>query len=146
MTVSVHGRFINVSACRLLLFSGVFSEKFINVRLFFLLMVRASIFIVCLLLVFINGCTEDYPVQESVLSTSDTPFIFFEVSTQDYGNQYTTFDINSSHDDLFAKWQKYNEQEMKQDEWDAVMRTDDGDDVDDNESVRRGSGVPVRDY
>lgn len=109
-------------------------------------MACTSIFIVCFFLLFVSGCTESVLIQESVLPHSDSPTITFEIGMSDYGTQSITFDITSSRDDLFSKWQKYNEQEMKQDEWDAVMRMDESDDVDDNESVRRGSGVPLRDY
>lgn len=113
-------------------------------------MVRTLLFLVCFLLIFINGCTEDFTVQDSILPASDAQFIIFDAGT-DYGNDSTFDVVTAPHDDLFAKWQKYNEQEMRQDEWDAVMGIDgnDGDGDDDgnlNETVRRGSGVPLRDY
>ena len=104
----------------------------------------------CLLFVFIfafllTSCT-DVSYEEEIMAPADNQPITFEIGTSDYGNPSSTFDITSSRDDLFSKWQMYNEQEMKQDEWDAAMRTDENEEDYENESVRRGSGSPIRDY
>ena len=130
----------------------MFYGKVYKVGQFFFVMAFRFIFVIGILLIFVSGCTDDYPFQESALSASDGQIATFEIGIQDYGNPSTTFDTHSSRDDLFAKWQRYNEQEMRQDKWDAVMGTDENDgddddnDEDQNETVRRGSGVPLRDY
>ena len=69
-----------------------------------------------LVLFFLSGCAASQ-------FEASPDFITVEVNGGDIAGTYSmqTFDISSEKEDLFEKWQVYNEQRMNDDKWDAFV-------------------------
>ena len=68
-------------------------------------------------LFFLSGCAVSQTEQPS------PEFITVEVDSGDVEGTYSmqTFEISEEKEDLFEKWQAYNEQRMNDDKWDAFV-------------------------
>lgn len=78
--------------------------------------------LVLVALVLISGCATKpvYYIGE------EGDMLTFEVDHSEIkdGNELMTFTVENKGEDLFDKWQKYNELEMAQDRWDASKGED----------------------
>ncbi len=82
-----------------------------------------------ILLIFLSACTEEQEIaqEQEVVSEVLVPssFITFEAGASESQVVLQTFEVSAHRNDLFAKWQAYNEQKIMQDKWDALIAHDD---------------------
>lgn len=77
------------------------------------------IFVAALSILLFSGCASS----EVNVEQPSPEFITVEVGDDDVEGMYSmqTFDISSEKEELFEKWETYNQQRMEQDKWEAFV-------------------------